>query len=48
VFIELNGWSWAQSPTIDETEYAVLAIASGEWDVVEFAAWLRNHLAGPA
>ena len=48
VFVEINEWTWARSPTVDEAEYAMLAIASGEWDVVEFGAWLRNHLAEPA
>jgi death-on-curing protein len=47
VFIEINGWSWAPVPTVDDAEKAVLAIASGEWDIPEFAEWLRSHLAEP-
>jgi death-on-curing protein len=28
MFVEINGWSWSQRPSIDETEQAVLAICS--------------------
>jgi death-on-curing protein len=48
VFIEINGWTWAHMPTVDDAERAVLAIASGEWDIAEFAEWLRGHVAQPA
>ena len=29
VFIELNGWSWSNYPSVEEAEHAVLAAASG-------------------
>jgi len=37
-FVELNGWSWATYPSVDEAERAVVAIASGEWDEVQVAS----------
>jgi death on curing protein len=46
-FIEINGWSWEPAPGIDDAENAVLAIASGEWDIPEFAEWLHRHLVEP-
>jgi death-on-curing protein len=48
VFIEINAWTWPHMPTVDDAERAVLAIASGEWDIAEFAEWLRGHVAQPA
>jgi death-on-curing protein len=47
-FVELNGWSWATYPSVDEAERAVVAIASGEWDEVQVASWLRDRIEGPA
>jgi death-on-curing protein len=47
LFVEINGWSWSASPSIDDAEHAVLAIASGDWDQSEMATWLRSHLAAP-
>ncbi len=47
LFIEMNGWTWRTIPGVDEAEHAVLAVASGEWDEEQSAAWLRPHLAGP-
>src|SRR5260221_13378602 len=47
LFIEINGWNWARTPGVDDAERAVLAIASGDWDIPEFARWLRQHLASP-
>ena len=32
VFIEINGWSWTTSPTVDDAERAVVAVAAGDWD----------------
>jgi death-on-curing protein len=47
LFVELNGWSWSPAPSVDDTERAVLAVTSGEWDHEQTAAWLRAHLAAP-
>jgi death-on-curing protein len=44
-FLVLNGWTWIESPSVDEAEHAVLSIASGEWDEVQTAAWLRPRIA---
>ena len=44
VFVEINGWSWATYPGVDESEAAVLAVASGGWDVQRTALWLRGLL----
>ena len=46
-FIELNRWRWNITPSVDEAERAVLAIAAGEWDETRTAAWLREHLSPP-
>jgi death on curing protein len=48
LFVEINGWSWDPSPSIDDAERAVLAIASGDWGHNEMAGWLRNYLTAPA
>jgi death-on-curing protein len=45
LFIEINDWTWATTPPIDEAEQAVLAIAGGEWDEATTAEWLHQHLA---
>ena len=45
VFIEINGWSWSEYPSVDDAEQVVLAIASGEWDEERTAEWLGEHLA---
>lgn len=47
LFVELNRWSWEPKPGIDDAERAVLAVASGEWDEIATAAWLRRHLRSP-
>lgn len=47
LFIELNGWTWRAVPNIDDAEYAVLAIASGEWSHEQMSAWLRDRLEQP-
>lgn len=44
VFVESNGWAWQPTPTVDDAEQAVLAVASGEWDEARTAEWLREHL----
>ena len=47
VFIELNGWSWSNYPSVEEAERAVLAAASGEWDEAAVASWLNDRIEGP-
>lgn len=44
LFIDMNGWSWNPYPSVDESEQAVLAVASGEWDEKRTSEWLRIHL----
>jgi death-on-curing protein len=44
VFVEINDWIWQPYPTVDEAEYAVLAIAAGEWDHTRIGGWLSGHL----
>jgi death on curing protein len=44
LFVDMNGWSWDPMPSVDDAERAMLAIASGEWDQAEVAAWLRDQL----
>jgi len=44
LFIEMNGWTWGRYPDVDESEHAVLAVASSAWDEEQTAAWLRPLL----
>src|SRR5262245_23906708 len=44
MFVELNGWSWRERPSVDDAEHAVLAIAAGEWDEDRTTQWLREQL----
>ena len=44
MFVEINHWTWDPSPSIDDAEAAVLAIAGGNWDETATANWLRTHL----
>jgi death-on-curing protein len=44
VFLEINGWTWRAAPDVDEAESAVVAVAAGEWDHQQMAAWLRERL----
>jgi death-on-curing protein len=44
VFIEVNQWRWVCYPPVDESERAMIAVASGEWDESHMASWLRPHL----
>jgi death-on-curing protein len=46
-FIEINDWTWHATPTVDDAEQVVLAIAAGTWGQDDIAAWLRRHLAPP-
>jgi len=43
-FLLLNDWGWRSRPSVDDAESAVVAIAAGEWDEVETAAWLREKI----
>jgi death-on-curing protein len=43
-FVDINDWTWAPRPDIDEAEAAVLAIAAGEWDERTTASWLSKFL----
>jgi prophage maintenance system killer protein len=45
LFVEINGWRWMRTPSIDDAERAVLAVAAGDWDEAQMADWLRQHLA---
>ncbi|HUC36924.1 MAG TPA: Fic family protein [Acidimicrobiales bacterium] len=45
LFVEINGWKWANYPSIDESERAMIAVASGEWDEARTAEWLGRRLA---
>lgn len=47
VFVDINAWTWAKAPSVDEAERAVLAIAAGQWSEQRTADWLREHLAPP-
>ena len=37
LFVDINNWSWDPSPSIDDAEAAVLAIAAGDWDETDAA-----------
>jgi death-on-curing protein len=44
LFLEFNGWRFDPMPAVDDAEAAVLSVASGEWDEVATADWLRPRL----
>lgn len=44
LFVDINEWTWAPQPDIDDAEAAVLAIAAGEWNEGTTATWLRQYL----
>jgi death-on-curing protein len=44
VFLKLNGIDWT-TPEVDEAVETMLAVAAGELDAAELAAWLRDHAA---
>jgi hypothetical protein len=48
LFIEINDWTWRTTPTVDDAEQAVLAVAAGTWSQEDMAMWLRSHLAPTA
>jgi death-on-curing protein len=45
LFIDINDWTWQPTPSVDEAERAVLAIAAGEWQHEQIVTWLHAHLA---
>ena len=46
MFIDLNSGRWLPDPPdVDDAEQAMLAVAAGEIDEHEFAAWLRERVA---
>ena len=46
MFIDLNSGRWLPDPPdVDDAEQAMLAVAAGEIDEQEFAAWLRERVA---
>ncbi len=45
LFIEINDWTWQTTPTVNDAEQAVLAIAAGAWSQDDASTWLRRHLA---
>lgn len=46
LFIDLNDGHWTPDPPdVDESESAMLAVASGEIDEAAFADWLRERVA---
>lgn len=47
LFVDMNGWTWNPTPTVDEAEAAVLAVATGDWDETATATWLRHFLHAP-
>lgn len=47
IFVASNDWSWAPSPSIDEMEQSVLAVAAREWDEERTAFRLRSCLSQP-
>lgn len=44
LFVEINDWTWDPTPSIDDAEAAVLAVAAGNWDEGTTSTWLRRHL----
>jgi death-on-curing protein len=47
MFVVINDWSWDPTPDVDDAERTVMAIASGDFDEVATAEWLRQHLVSP-
>lgn len=48
LFLEINDWAWRAVPDVDDAERAVIAIAAGEWEREQMAAWLRDRIQPPA
>ena len=45
VFIDLNSGRWSPDPPdVDDAEQAMLAVAAGQINEQEFAAWLRERI----
>ena len=47
LFVELNAWGGDPYPLVDEAAAAVLALAGGDWQEEDVAAWLRQYLRPP-
>ncbi len=47
LFVEINAWRWTDYPSTEEAERAVLAVASGEWNEIDAASWLRKRIEPP-
>jgi death on curing protein len=47
LFVAMNDWTWRTTPSVDEAERAVLAVAAGTWGESDTADWLRRYLAHP-
>ena len=47
MFVALNLWRWMVQPGVDNAERTVLAIAAGDMNEADVAAWLRGFL-GPS
>lgn len=48
LFIAINEWTWHTTPTVDDAEQAVLAIAASTWSQDDMATWLRRYLVPPS
>ena len=44
LFIELNGWRWKTTPSVDDAEQFVLDIAAGNTSEASAAEWLRRRI----
>lgn len=44
VFVELNGWSWSNYPSVEEAESFVLAVAAGQVGERQASEWLAVRL----
>jgi len=47
IFIEINDWSWNATPTVDDAEQLVLAVAAGLLDEQAVSDWLRDRISPP-
>lgn len=47
VFVETNGWSWGDYPSVGEAEEAMIGVAAGTWDEARVSSWLAPRLRPP-
>ncbi|MGH2880845.1 MAG: type II toxin-antitoxin system death-on-curing family toxin [Solirubrobacteraceae bacterium] len=47
LFIEINDWTWRPTPTVDDAEQAVLAVAAGAWSEHDIEPKPRPPSRGP-